>query len=634
MSSLILGTAGHIDHGKTALIRALTGVDTDRLQEEKERGITIELGFAELPVDPELCFGVVDVPGHEAFVRAMVAGAAGMDVVLLVIAADEGVMPQTREHLAIVELLGVPELIVAITKVDMVDEEWLELVNADIQELLEGTRYESAARLPTSAAEGTGLGPLIDALKKSAGRVCSRDGDDLVRLPLDRVFAIQGTGTVVTGTLWSGTLRDGDRVRILPLELNAKVRGLQVHERPVEEAVAGDRTAVAITGEGADRTQVVRGTTLVKDEGWSLSWMITALIELLNDQDWSICRNQRVHVHHGTSEVLARCSLLEVDKLSPGESGWVQLRLEKPLAVRARDRFVLRAYSPVNTIGGGVVVEPTAPKRNKIDQRTSQALFAVLKGDPLSAISGHLNLRGWEGADIGALPVQTGFRPGVIESALGEIDQALLVRTSRQLFAHSVREHAEELIRASVQNGHTNDPLRASVPLASIRAALPKSAPSDLADAVVAGLLEEGVLESSNGGVRDPSHHPKLSPEQEEVSARLEELFSSEGLAAPSVEELPPDLRARPDIWSLIQRLEGVGALRQIAHGIYVESEELKSAEKRIAKMLSGQSNLGPADFKEALPVTRKRLIPLLNYFDGTGTTVRHEKGRDVPQRG
>ena len=634
MSSLILGTAGHIDHGKTALIRALTGVDTDRLQEEKERGITIELGFAELPVDPELCFGVVDVPGHEAFVRAMVAGAAGMDVVLLVIAADEGVMPQTREHLAIVELLGVPELIVAITKVDMVDEEWLELVNADIQELLEGTRYESAARLPTSAAEGTGLGPLIDALKKSAGRVCSRDGDDLVRLPLDRVFAIQGTGTVVTGTLWSGTLRDGDRVRILPLELNAKVRGLQVHERPVEEAVAGDRTAVAITGEGADRTQVVRGTTLVKDQGWSLSWMITALIELLNDQDWSICRNQRVHVHHGTSEVLARCSLLEVDKLSPGESGWVQLRLEKPLAVRARDRFVLRAYSPVNTIGGGVVVEPTAPKRNKIDQRTSQALFAVLKGDPLSAISGHLNLRGWEGADIGALPVQTGFRPGVIESALGEIDQALLVRTSRQLFAHSVREHAEELIRASVQNGHTNDPLRASVPLASIRAALPKSAPSDLADAVVAGLLEEGVLESSNGGVRDPSHHPKLSPEQEEVSARLEELFSSEGLAAPSVEELPPDLRARPDIWSLIQRLEGVGALRQIAHGIYVESEELKSAEKRIAKMLSGQSNLGPADFKEALPVTRKRLIPLLNYFDGTGTTVRHEKGRDVPQRG
>ena len=634
MSSLILGTAGHVDHGKTALIRVLTGVDTDRLQEEKERGITIELGFAELPIDSQLRFGVVDVPGHEAFVRAMVAGAAGMDVVLLVIAADEGVMPQTREHLAIVELLGVPELIVAITKVDMVDEEWLELVDAEIQELLEGTRYKSATRLPTSAAEETGLGPLMDALKEAARRVHSRDGGDLVRLPLDRVFTIQGTGTVVTGTLWTGTLRDGDRVRILPLELQAKVRGLQVHDRPVEEAVAGDRTAVAITGEGADRAQVVRGTILVKDEGWSPSWMITALIELLNDQDWSICKNQRVHVHHGTSEVLARCSLLEVDQLSPGESGWVQLRLEKPLAVRGRDRFVLRAYSPVTTIGGGVVVEPMAPKRNRIDQPTRKALFAVLRGDPLSAISGHLDLRGWEGADAGALPVQTGFLPGVIKSALAEIGQASLVRTSRQLFANSVREQAERLIKAAVQNSHTNNPLRTSVPLASVRAALPKLAPSDLADAVLAGLLEEGVLESANGGVRDPAHRPKLSLEQEEISARLEELFSSGGLAAPSVEELPPDLRGRQDIWSLIQRLEGVGAIRQIAHGIYVKSEELKSAEKRIMEMFSGQNNLGPADFKRALPVTRKRLIPLLNYFDGKGTTVRHEKGRDVPQKG
>ena len=634
MSSLILGTAGHVDHGKTALIRVLTGVDTDRLQEEKERGITIELGFAELPIDSQLRFGVVDVPGHEAFVRAMVAGAAGMDVVLLVIAADEGVMPQTREHLAIVELLGVPELIVAITKVDMVDKEWLELVDAEIQELLEGTRYKSAIRLPTSAAEETGLGPLMDALKEAARRVHSRDGGDLVRLPLDRVFTIQGTGTVVTGTLWTGTLRDGDRVRILPLELQAKVRGLQVHDRPVEEAVAGDRTAVAITGEGADRAQVVRGTILVKDEGWSPSWMITALIELLNDQDWSICKNQRVHVHHGTSEVLARCSLLEVDQLSPGESGWVQLRLEKPLAVRGRDRFILRAYSPVTTIGGGVVVEPMAPKRNKIDQSTRKALFAVLRGDPLSAISGHLDLRGWKGADAGALPVQTGFLPAVIESALAEIGQASLVRTSRQLFANSVREQAERLIKAAVQNSHTNNPLQTSVPLASVRAALPKLAPSDLADAVLAGLLEEGVLESANGGVRDPAHRPKLSLEQEEISARLEELFSSGGLAAPSVEELPPDLRERQDIWSLIQRLEGVGAIRQIAHGIYVKTEDLKSAEKRIMEMFSGQNNLGPADFKGALPVTRKRLIPLLNYFDGKGTTVRHEKGRDVPQKG
>ena len=321
MPSVILGTAGHIDHGKTALVRALTGTDTDRLKEEKARGITIELGFAELAVDGRPHFGVVDVPGHEAFVRAMVAGAAGMDVVLLVVAADEGVMPQTREHLAIVELLGVPELVVALTKADAVDEEWMELVDSDVEDALSTTPYAGAPRIPTSAMAGTGLDSLLDALTLAAERAGSSGHEDLARLPLDRVFTIQGTGTVVTGTLWTGELTVGDRVRVLPDDLNARVRSLQVHGRKTDRASTGDRTAVALTGQGADRDIVSRGATLVTAPEWKATWMLTARVRMLADSGWSLVHNQRVHVHHGTAEVLARCVVLCPEALAPGDSG-------------------------------------------------------------------------------------------------------------------------------------------------------------------------------------------------------------------------------------------------------------------------------------------------------------------------
>ncbi|HET9947609.1 MAG TPA: selenocysteine-specific translation elongation factor, partial [Longimicrobiales bacterium] len=406
---MILGTAGHIDHGKTALVRALTGVDTDRLPEERQRGISIELGFAELPLADGLRFGVVDVPGHEAFVRAMVAGAAGMDVVLLVVAADEGVMPQTREHLAIVELLGVPELVVAITKCDAVDEEWLELVEAEVSELLARTPYAGARTLRTSAVQGTGLEALAGALAAAAERVRARPRDDLARLPLDRVFTIQGTGTVVTGTLWSGTLAAGDRVRVLPQGVEARVRSVQVHEREVERAYPGDRTAVALAGEGASRDVIERGSTLITAPDWPATWMLTTRVSLLPDTGWSLAHNQRVRVHHATAEVLARCALLEDAPLAAGEHGWVQLRLEAPLAARARDRLVLRAYSPMTTIGGGVVAEPAPPKRRRLDAAERAALARVVDGGPEEAIAAHVQLCGWSGALEAALPVQVGL---------------------------------------------------------------------------------------------------------------------------------------------------------------------------------------------------------------------------------
>jgi selenocysteine-specific elongation factor len=634
VSGLILGTAGHIDHGKSALVRALTGTDPDRLQEEKARGITIELGFAELDAGEGVRFGVVDVPGHEAFVRAMVAGAAGVDVVLLIVSGEEGVMPQTREHLAIVELLAVKELIVVLTKCDLVEEEWLDLVEADVGETLQGTPYEGATQVRTSAVQETGLDTLREVLREVAARIESGAAEDLVRLPLDRVFTIQGTGTVVTGTLWSGTLETGGRVRIVPQDLDARVRSLQVHGREVSSADAGDRTAVALTGAGADRAQVERGATLVTSPHWTQSWMLTADVRLLEDAGWSLVHNQRVHLHHGTAQVLARCALLEADPLGPGDSGWVQFRLEEPLAMRVRDRFVIRAYSPVTTIGGGVIAEATPPKRRRLDERMRAALGQVLDGGPADALAALMEIAGWAGVARGSLPVHTGLPPGALESALSGIEDGPHIESAQTLFSESVRVDSERLILDAVDRGHMADSLRAAVPLSEIRASLPRWAPGHLANAVIASLAAQDKLATADGGVRRPDHRPEPTADQAEASDQLEAVLREGGLAPPFLDELPDDLRERADLHSLLRRLEQGDAVRQISDGFYVASDELDAAVARIAEQLGGRQGLGPADFREALPVSRKWLIPLLNYLDGKGVTSRHEGGRDVPLSG
>ena len=629
MKRLILGTAGHIDHGKTTLVHALTGVDTDRLKEEKARGITIELGFAEL-VLPEARLGVVDVPGHEAFVRAMVAGAAGMDLVLLVVASDEGVMPQTREHLAIVELLGVRQLVVALTKCDLVDEEWLELVRSEVEDLLEPTPYRGALSVPTSAPAGLGLDELKEALALAAEAVQKSTGEDLVRLPLDRVFTIQGTGTVATGTLWSGTLCKGDRVRILPDDLEARVRGVQVHGREVEKATAGDRTAISLTGEGADRTAVGRGATLVSDPAWSPTWMLTARVRMLADTAWSLEHNQRVRVHVGTAEVMARCALLEAETIRAGGAGWVQLRLEEPVVARAHDRLVLRAYSPVATIGGGLIAEATPPKRNRIDDTVRAGLESLLEGDARSRVRALLDLAGWHGAEVAKLPVSTGLALDELAPTLDELETRGDPRTGGRLFSPQIVAQADDRIVAAVTAAHATDPLRPAVSLAAVRTALPAWAATGLADATIARLCDRKVLEAADGGVRLPGHVVTLTRDQEAAANEVRALLAAAGLAPPFVDEFPASLKGRGDLWSLLKFLEGEGVVSPVADGYYVSTTELEKGIAAVREMLGGQTGLGPSAFRDALPVTRKHLIPLLNHLDGLGITMRSDEGRSV----
>jgi selenocysteine-specific elongation factor len=413
---LILGTAGHIDHGKTALVKALTGVDTDRLQEEKARGITIELGFADFAPREDLRMGVVDVPGHEGFIRNMLAGATGMDLVLMVVAADEGMMPQTREHLAIVRLLGVEQMVVALTKADLVEEEWLPLVEDEVREALRESPYAEAPIVVTSTASGAGIETLKDRLAEVADGVGERSSKDLARLPIDRAFTVKGTGTVVTGTLWSGRLSIGDAVVLQPSGVRGRVRGLQVHGLQVDHAEAGERTAVAITGGEIALNSAERGQVLVAEGAWEATGMLTAELRIVQGTDWLVKHGQRVRVHLGTSEVMARVVTLEGSEVRPGDVGWVQLRLERPILARTGDRFVIRSYSPVTTIGGGVVAEALASKRKKLRAQEASELQTIIHGDAESALGAVLRLASWRGIAVAQVPIRTGLPPDACRS--------------------------------------------------------------------------------------------------------------------------------------------------------------------------------------------------------------------------
>jgi len=624
---VVLGTAGHIDHGKTALVRALTGVDTDRLPEERARGITIDLGFAELVGPEDLRMGVVDVPGHEDFVRTMVAGATGMDLVLLVVAADEGVMPQTREHLDIVRLLDVPALVVALTKCDLVEEEWTAMVEEDVRALLDGSRYEGAPVVRTSIRSEQGVGPLRQVLEAVARGTGRRRADDLLRLPVDRTFTVQGTGTVATGTLWSGSLSIGDRVMIAPGTDEARVRTLQVHGSSVDVARAGERTAVGLAG--LDRADVVRGSALVTPGRWPSSRMLTVRAEVLPDGGWILEHGQRVRVLIGTAETLARCAILEGSRVAPGGTGWVQLRLEEPVVARAGDRAVLRSYSPVTTMGGALVVEPAAPKRRRLEPKEAALLQEASAESPRVRLRGVLGIGGWAGVPSAELPVRVGRPPAEVEQALGDDSGGTLTVRDR-VYPGEVVERAVALVLDAVEEGHREDNLAPSVPLDRLRTCLPRWAGSGLADAVVRGLALEGRLELAEGGARRPGFMPQPTPDQAEKLDRLLGVYREAGLSAPFTEDLPPTLGATADLARLLAYLERTGQLRTVDQGLLVHADALDRAERDVVKVLGGREGLGPSEFREVLPVSRRHLMPLLAYLDGIGATTRSGGLRDV----
>jgi selenocysteine-specific elongation factor len=614
---VILGTAGHIDHGKTTLVKALTGVDTDRLPEEKRRGITIDLGFAPLELEGVGTVGIVDVPGHEAFVRTMVAGATGVDMALLVIAADEGVMPQTREHLAILDHLGVSRGIVALTKSDLVDGDWLELVRADVATFLETSGLAGAPIIPVSASKGEGIAELRRALVAMAKEVPARDTGDLFRLPIDRVFTVKGTGTVVTGTVWSGSLADGNTVRIMPWDRETRVRGLQTHGKSVAEIHAGDRAAVALVG--VEVEELSRGFVLVSDPAWEATRVLRA--EVMLDEKVKLGPRTRVRFHVGTSEVGARVVILSETtdvtlSEAKGKAQPARIILDQPLVLRAGDRFVLRRSSPLETIGGGTVVDPLPGRRPK---PWPTGLSIKERLDRMIAEAGTA------GVDTKRLPQRLGLRPADVAGL-----KHGAVRVGDRLWVPSVIDDAEKLIRKRVAEHHRQKPLEKGAPVSELRAGT--RVPDALFDFVLAGLVEGRKLVNDAGLVRQPAFSAGLSAAEDKVAKSALAELEAAGAEPPSVAELAT--RHGPQVSNVLRFLERTGDVVQVEQGRYYTKGALEKVLHRLMTVMPEDREYTPAEIRESLGTSRKFLIPLLEYADRKGFTIRGDTGRRWARRG
>ena len=610
---MILGTAGHIDHGKTTLVRALTGVDTDRLPEEKRRGITIDLGFAPLALDGVGTVGVVDVPGHEAFVRTMVAGATGIDLALLVIAADEGVMPQTREHLAILELLGVRGGVVALTKADLVDEEWLALVAEDVRAALAGGALADAPLVAVSAATGAGVNELRRALAAAAASIPARAADDLFRMPVDRAFSVRGTGTVATGTVWSGSLGRDSSLRLFPSGKQVRVRGLQAHGAAVERIHAGARAAIALAG--VDLDDVGRGAVLVAGDAWRPSTVLRADVALLADAPRTLGPRTRVRLHLGTSEVGARI-VVAGGALEPGGSRAARIMLDEPIVARTGDRFVLRSPSPAATIGGGIVVDPLAPPR-------ARAVHA-LGASPRVNLLRLLEEVGLGGVAASELPIRLGITPRE-SHALAKEDGIWVV--ADRLFAASVCDALASSVLATVAGYHADHGLEIGAPQQWLRSRL--GAPESAVDAVLSMLVARDAIVLEQGIARVPGFAPTLTARQRETADKLIRRLEQAGTEPPSIDELAVELGVEAELVGTLARL-----LARDGVVVAVEPNRyflMGSVDQLVGSLKCGMSqnvDYGPAELRPLIGLTRKFLIPFLEYCDREGYTIRDGLGR------
>lgn len=626
---VIVGTAGHIDHGKTALVEALTGKNTDRLKEEKERGISIDIDFAPLLLADDTLIGVIDVPGHERFVRNMVAGAAGIDVALLVIDINEGMKPQTHEHISIVELLGVKHGIVALSKADLADPEWIEIAVDILREELVGTVFAESPMILTSAKTGLGVPELKVALHRLAGSLPLRDQAGAFRLPLDKVFSIPGIGTVVSGTTWRGRIQVGDVLEVLPSRTSVRVRGLQTHGKPAAEARAGQRTAVNIVG--IEKDQLSRGYVLAAPGTLTETNLLDVRIQLLEKAGKGLRHRDRVHIHLGTAEAIGRVLLLEADELQPGESSLAQVRLERVLVCEATDHFVLRSYSPVLTLGGGRVINPHPNrlhrrKRETILQQLAardsdspfQRLLGVARMTTLvteQTVTQELGVTEQEAAELLAEGVQHGglcLLPGghaaveVVESTLSQLERALRVAHQKRRFEHAV-------------------------PRALLANALPTGFSSRQFDWLLAQGQLRNLWRMDEKGICSADWEVKLSPEEQTILKGILTHASTNGLGFVEEEELAKRYPNRDRIAKGLIRYAVVsGELQEVESGLYVHPHVLHASIEQLQDLYRTSGPFTAASARDRLGTGRKSAITLLEFLDRQGITKRRGDTRTL----
>ena len=607
---MIIGTAGHIDHGKTTLVRALTGVDTDRLPEEKRRGITIELGFAPLELAGIGTVGIVDVPGHEAFVRTMVAGASGIDVALLVIAADEGVMPQTREHLAILELLGTRAAVVALTKCDLVDEDWLALVTADVSDALRGTRLEDAAIVPTSSPSGRGIEALREALGAAMAFAPDHDARGPFRMPVDRVFSVKGTGSVVTGTVWEGEVRPGDALVVQPGSKAVRVRGVQVHGGDVASATSGTRTALAIAG--VELSDVVRGAWLTGDADWATTTLLRADVSLLADANHALRPREWVRLHLGTADVGARV-VASGGAMQPGDRRPARLVLQEPVLARAGDRFVLRLASPPQTIGGGVVVDPLPPRRRPVPWE---------REPPYESLGRLLREAAGEGIPRSALVARSGLLAHEMDPLLERPEMGVLV--SGRWYHRPALVEASKAVLRLVAAQHEREPLGDGLPVASLAAQVRGT--TELVDYAVSDLVASGRLERRGAYLAKAGWKPVVSSADETFRQQLLADLRTAGAEPPDVEALAD--RHDRDPVPMLRLLERDGLIVGVEPGRFYATESVENLVNRLRDGMTEGREYSPAELRDVLGLSRKYLIPFLEFCDRRRITERRATGR------
>jgi selenocysteine-specific elongation factor len=621
----VIGTAGHVDHGKSTLIRALTGIDPDRLLEEKERGMTIDLGFAWLRLPNGLEVSIVDVPGHERFIHNMLAGVGGIDIALLVIAADEGVMPQTREHVAILDLLGISNGVVALTKRDLVDDEWLDLVQADVEEFLKSTSLASAPIVPCSAASGVGLDALLNALQDLLARERSRPDSARPRLPIDRVFTVAGFGTVVTGTLIDGELHLGQELEVQPGRLRTRVRGLQSHRKKLETIPAGTRTAVNLGGLAVEDLR--RGQVLAAPGSMSPTRAVDARLRLIRDAR-PVRHNSEVTFHTGAAETLGKLSLLDRDELQPGDEAWVQVRLQDEVALARGDLFILRLPSPSMTVGGGSVVEPHARRHRRRQANILEQLEVLLQGTPEEIVLERLRAR--EPTDVDELVKRTGLAAAETKTALGQLVEAhevLLLDQANGSFRIDGRafvvsssgwQRLTDQATTLLANFHRQYPLRRGLPKEELRTRL--GAQPKLFVRELERLKVQGTATEDGPFVRLSTHAVQFSGEQERQVSELLAVLREADVSPPDRAELEASLHMSSE---LVDALLARGRVVEVAAGVLYDRDTLDRLVSRIRDDIQQHGPRTVAQIRDLLDASRKYALALVSYTDEHKITRR-----------
>ncbi len=625
---VVLGTAGHIDHGKTALVKALTGVDTDRLREEKERGISIDLGFTHLSLPGGgLDIGVVDVPGHERFVKNMLAGAGGIDLVLMVVAADEGVMPQTREHLDICLLLGIKRAVVAMTKIDIAEPELVDLAIESVKEVLAGTPYEKSPIVKVSSTTGEGLDELRAVLTKALSDVEGRKAVGAFRMPVDRSFVKEGFGTVITGTTWSGRIRVGDPVELLPSGVETRVRSIQVHGSETREVTAGHRTAIAL--HGVRRSAVGRGDWAVAPGSFAASHMLDVTLSLIRGAEKPLKTRARVRFHLGASEIMGRVVLLEGDSLEPGKSALAQLRLEAPAVAAKGDRFVIRAYSPARTIGGGSVLVPVAQKHRRRDETVIESLSRQAEGAPIEDLQEAVSRAGTQGASLDTVSRHMGMEIGELRSLAAEkVEVGAFVSLGGDKYVTAVAyDGVLDRLAAWIEEYQVRYPLRWGIAKGELksRATAARIGP-ELFEVALEGLRARGRLHAKGDRLRVDTPEPSPDAATKGRLDKIEAIYREAGYSPPTMKELASDAGTGLDGKSLSEALEFLameGRLVKITPEMFFHAGAMKRMQEKVKQHFRGSDRLGVPEFKDLVGASRKFAVPLLEYLDRTGFTRR-----------